>query len=157
MARFTTRLLLAATTAAAIGFSPALAQEDIDTISTSGVELRAVLSGAAVPGMGDPDGAGRFVLHADPVHGMICYEMYVTNIELPTAASLHAGRTGETGPRIVPLEPPAGGDASACTALPAGWAAAIIREPSGFYVDVSNHDYPDGALRGQLRVPGTGG
>jgi hypothetical protein len=112
------------------------------------------LTGAAeVPGRGDPDGRGTATITVNPGQGEVCHELSVTGITLPaTGAHIHVGDAGESGPVVVPLEPPpdANGVSSGCAQVSRELALAIIQDPENYYVNVHTSDFPDGALRGQL-------
>lgn len=112
----------------------------------------ASLTGAQeVPGPGDPDGIGTAdVTVLDKVDN-ICYEIKVQGIAPATAAHIHRGAMGVSGPPVVTLEPPTDGEKDKCVSAPEAIADEIERNPSNFYVNVHNADYPDGAIRGQLR------
>jgi hypothetical protein len=115
--------------------------------------LTATLIGAAeVPGPGDPDAVGSAAVTLDPSTGTVCYALHVVNIATPaTAAHIHEGAVDQAGPIVIPLTAPTGGDASGCAQ---GVESSVLRrlmdDPRGFYVNVHNPDYPDGAARGQL-------
>lgn len=110
------------------------------------------LTGAAeIPGPGDEDGAGvaNVFLEKD---GSICYDFIsVEGIDTPTAAHIHEGGESEAGPVVLPLETPSGGSLDACVADQAELSARIAENPAGFYVNVHNEEYPEGAVRGQLQ------
>jgi CHRD domain len=78
----------------------------------------------------------------------------VTGIDTPTAAHIHEGAAGTNGPIQVPLDPRETGDpgeSSNCvTDVDATVLEKIRQNPLGFYVNVHNDAYPDGAVRGQL-------
>jgi hypothetical protein len=83
----------------------------------------------------------------------LCYTLMVADITLPaTAAHIHVGEVGVAGPPVVPLAPPdATGMSEACvTDADPAVLQAIVDNPAGYYVNVHNADYPDGAIRGQL-------
>jgi hypothetical protein len=137
-----TLLLLMA--AVAVAGTAAAAQAEGRTLS-------ATLTGAAeVPGPGDPDGTGTATLTVNPGLGQICYELTVSGIAPATAAHIHVGAAGVAGPVVVTLAPPTDGTSSGCVSVSRGLALAILRSPSGYYVNVHNADYPAGAVRGQL-------
>ncbi len=114
--------------------------------------FQARLSGAAeVPGPGDPDGFGRarITLHLESKE--VCFRIDVRRIAPATAAHIHVGNADEAGPVIVGLEPPASGHSEGCVSdVPSATLRAINTNPSGYYVNVHNEEFPAGALRGQL-------
>jgi hypothetical protein len=88
----------------------------------------------------------------DTTGGQVCYSLHVVNVPNPTAAHIHEGAVGVAGPVVVPLDPPStNGTASGC-ARPSdpGLLNRLQQNPAGFYVNVHNADFPDGAARGQL-------
>ena len=109
------------------------------------------LTGAAeVPGPGDPDGSGQARLRLNSGQGEVCYELLVSDIAMATAAHIHQGAVGVAGPVVVPLGPPANGSSNGCVSVDADLIKNIRQDPSNYYVNVHNADYPAGALRGQL-------
>jgi 5'-nucleotidase len=110
-----------------------------------------------VPGPGDPDGTGSATITLNEGRGQVCWDLNVAGITLPAAAAhIHEGAVGEAGDIVVMLSPPAGdGRASGCRS---GVAAALIEDitdnQQNYYVNVHTSDFPAGALRGQLWVPG---
>jgi aldose sugar dehydrogenase len=111
------------------------------------------MSGAAeVPGPGDTDGSGTASLRFNPGQGEVCFELTVANILLPaTAAHIHEAPVGEAGDVVVPLTPPdASGSSSGCVSADPALIEAIMQNPEGYYVNVHNEEFPDGAVRGQL-------
>jgi hypothetical protein len=112
-----------------------------------------------VPGPGDPDGRGVFGYVA--FDSQLCYILTARNIAPATAAHIHAGRRGVAGGIVVGLQPPTSGVSFDCIrAVPASSDPmallqseldAIIARPHKFYVNVHNAEFPDGAIRGQLR------
>ncbi len=124
--------------------------------------LSAELSGAAEidaegnPNQGDPDGGGSADFGLDTETGVLCYSVVAFDIATPTAAHIHEGVGGENGPIVVPLVAPAAIAPSSyrvdgiCITVDAALLAAIAENPAGYYLNVHNDEYPDGALRGQL-------
>lgn len=112
--------------------------------------LAAGLNGAReVPGPGDRDGSGLARVSVDPATGEICYSLTVRNIAPATAAHIHAAPRDEAGGVVQPLTPPSDGTSSGCV-VNAELAAALAADPSAFYVNVHNGEFPAGAVRGQL-------
>lgn len=114
----------------------------------------ATLTGAAeVPGPGDADGLGFAVIHIDGT--TLRYTVWTQNIAPATAAHIHTGAAGVAGPPVVTLDHNMLGHGTAT--LTADVANQIRSNPSGFYVNVHTGDFPNGAVRGQLTAPSTGG
>ena len=113
----------------------------------------ATLTGAQeVPKPGDPDGSGRFEVSISDRLDQFCYEFKdVRRIEASTAAHIHRGASGVAGPIVVPLNPPTYGRSKDCKDVPEAIADEIKANPAGFYVNVHNAEYPDGAIRGLTR------
>ena len=108
--------------------------------------------GTEVPGPGDPDGSGTAeVSIADRVDNL-CYEIDdVRGIAVATAAHIHRGAAGTAGPPVVTLDTPTDGESSGCQQVPEALADEIEANPAMFYINVHNAEYPNGAIRGQLR------
>jgi hypothetical protein len=106
-------------------------------------------------GAGDLDGRGGFT--ALIAGDELCFGLTVDNIASPTGAHIHRGRRSENGPIVVTLRAPSSGDpgaASGCVG-PDGDNTAVLREilrhPNHFYANVHTGDFPNGAVRGQLK------
>lgn len=114
--------------------------------------LGARLTGAAeVPGPGDSDGSGRAVVRFDAaMPTRVCYELSVTGIAPATAAHIHRGAAGASGPIAVAFAAPTDGSSSGCVDVAPAVAAEIMANPAAFFVNVHNADFPGGAVRGQL-------
>jgi hypothetical protein len=117
--------------------------------------LVAALTGAVeVPGPGDPDGNGTSYIDIRS-RTEVCFRYTVGEIAGATAAHIHAGAAGTAGPVVVPLLTPTttvtGMTAEGCTP---GVDPDLIRDlredPSDYYVNVHNAEFPNGAIRGQL-------
>lgn len=115
------------------------------------VEFAVELTGAAeVPGPGDEDGAGQAHVFLEP-DGRICYDFIgIDGIEPASAAHIHEGASGVAGDVVLPLETPTEGSLDACIDDQAELASRIAADPAGFYVNVHNAEFEDGAIRGQL-------
>lgn len=115
--------------------------------------LTTTLSGAnQVPGPGDPDGSGSArITFADGAEN-VCFEIAVRDIAPATMAHIHGGSAGEAGgPPVVDLAAPSSGEAKGCVAAPNPIVDAIRADPSAFFVNIHNAEFPGGAIRGQLR------
>lgn len=134
-------------------------------LSAQGVDFTGELLGQNEPGGGDPDGYGGGAASFTSDTEMV-WALDVANIELPAAAAhIHKGAAGENGPVVIPLAPPAAdGKANGTATVDATLAADIKANPQGYYFNVHTSDYPQGAIRGQLKagggapaeMPGTG-
>jgi hypothetical protein len=102
-----------------------------------------------VPIRGDLDGSGYAVVVAIPEAGLVCYAIVVFDVNPINAAHIHEARRGVAGPVVVPLDPPTSGASGGCVANQAQ-ANDIAADPSDYYVNVHNPEFPGGALRGQL-------
>lgn len=116
--------------------------------------------------VGDPNGRGSayvFGIDGDPT--TLCYVLEVDKVaELDQApgsgraAHIHAGAKGTNGPVEVNLAWPQDGQAADCLTegeagkgLDPGEVQRILANPSQYYVNVHNTEFPNGAIRGQLR------
>jgi hypothetical protein len=97
-------------------------------------------------------GSGTASLQLNPDQQTVCSVIHVTGIALPaTAAHIHQGATGINGPIVVHLPVPnTAGVSTGCTHASRTLIAAIMQHPAGYYVNVHNAPYPEGAVRGQL-------
>lgn len=102
---------------------------------------------AEVPGPGDPEGSGEASVEINMEEQQVCYEIELEGIE-PTAAHIHSGSAGASGPPVVTLNLPA--EMSGCVDADSTTLAQIQQNPSGYYVNVHTSEYGAGAVRGQL-------
>src|SRR5262245_4270712 len=130
------------------------ATAEVESVPES-CHLMAVLRGTdEVPKTGDPDATGMFLGYYNTKTDKLCYEIDVANIGAATAAHIHMGGAGEAGAVFIPLiQPNARGTVANCLPTNAknnDLLKNILANPTGFYVNVHNKEFPDGALRGQL-------
>jgi hypothetical protein len=124
--------------------------------------LEAGLAGgdAEVPDPGDPDGSGAAQIKINVRRERACFTLVVLDIALPTAAAhIHEGAEGVAGDIVVTLKAPVEvgntgiGLATGCAR---NQERPLLRDiknnPSQFYVNVHNADFPGGAVRGQLEA-----
>lgn len=147
------RLILAVLVALTIMAVPASASAIGRTHKQARLSLWAQLRGETG---GDPNGFGFARVTVDRGTNEVCYRLSVAQISLATAAHIHRGAAGTAGPVVVPFDAPAhDGFSNGCVASDAALVAEILADPSRFYVNVHNADYPAGAVRGQLRHLGS--
>jgi hypothetical protein len=128
---------------------PAFAEKLPDG-ETGGRPLSATLLGAnEVPGPGDPDGNGSAVVTLNPGQEEVCFDITVADVEPIAAAHIHRGTADVPGPIVVNFDVPNNG-LSGCVSADRALIKEIMQDPSAFYVNVHNADFPAGALRGQL-------
>ena len=147
-------LFLLSTAAALVAMlalaGPALAQStDAPPDNPPVTVLQTDLSGAEEVPPGDPDGSGSATIIVIPPD-TICYTLTAQGIEPATAAHIHQGPPGVAGPVVLPLEPPTSGVSGGCSQADPTLVSGLQENPDGYYVNVHNEEYPEGAIRGQL-------
>jgi len=153
--------------AGAIALSPiggAIAGHE-NTVLVAALDGRAEVDSAATSSklVGDPNGRGEaYVFGIDGDAKTLCYVLTVDKIAPATAAHIHEGAAGTNGPIVANLARPTDGNAADCLtegetlmtgapAFPTGEKVSdILANPSAYYVNVHNAEYPRGAIRGQL-------
>jgi CHRD domain len=125
----------------------------VATASNHVTSFSTTLSGAEEVGGGDKNGKG-FVTLDIFANGTICWEGKVQAIERVTAAHIHNAPAGVNSGVFVDLDPfgadVTGNKAEHCVITTAEKAAAIVANPSGYYVNIHTASFPGGAIRGQL-------
>ena len=121
--------------------------------SASDTVLSATLSGAdEVPGPGDEKGSGTFHATMNPAQNQVCYDITTTGLTDVTAAHIHEGDAGKSGPPVLPLKVSADGSGKECATVKADVITGMITSPSHYYVNVHDKAHPAGAIRGQLAL-----
>jgi hypothetical protein len=111
--------------------------------------FRANLTGGAEVPPCDADGTGTALVTITDT--TVAYTITVANIDAPTAQHIHIGAAGVNGAIVVNLPGTwVGNTLTGTTTTTSAQAAAIIANPSGFYVNVHTNACPGGAVRGQL-------
>jgi hypothetical protein len=113
-----------------------------------------------VPGPGDADAIGgisSISLRIDPDEppgGRVCVGWEITGMAPATSAEIGIGAPGEAGAIHVAVPPPdeEGNGFDCARDLEPAIVQAILDDPAGFFVQVRNDEFPDGALRGQIQV-----
>lgn len=106
----------------------------------------ALLSGANEVPAGDTDGVGFAVVTFEGT--TVRYSVFTQNIAAPSAAHIHRGVAGVNGPVVIDFN--AATLTNGTTTTTQALASEIAANPTGFYVNVHNADFPGGAVRGQL-------
>jgi hypothetical protein len=119
-------------------------------------KLNATLSGAVEVPPGDPDGSGsanfKLTTKKGKPEGKVCADFTFQGIDDPTAAHIHPGGPGETGPPVVPFfeGTPMPSPISTCVKAERALVKDIGKNPGDYYVNLHNDAFPAGAIRGQL-------
>lgn len=124
--------------------------------NVSGIELEAKLKGSQeVPERGDPNGKGEAQILLRKNKRRVCYFLQWSKLDGVTAAHIHKGEAGVAGPvKVTLLEEslPGNGEAEGCVkGVKKQLIKKIGKRPERWYVNAHNEEYPDGAIRGQLK------
>jgi CHRD domain len=114
------------------------------------IELVAKLKGSNEVPAAPASNTGRAEIKLNPATGKVCWEFYLTKIDgKPTAAHIHKGAKGVSGPVKVPLGTPAY-KREGCTTAAKSLVRSILSKPGAWYVNVHTAKHLAGAMRGQL-------
>ena len=128
----------------------AVAGPALAAMLTADLTGEAEVDGNGNPNQGDLDGTGTANVRTIPKKEKVCYDITVDNIVPATAAHIHKAPAGTNGPIIKTLKAPDDGTSSGCVRMGRKQIMKINQDPSGYYVNVHNVEFPNGALRGQL-------
>lgn len=144
------RLLAAMAAVAAVTIPVTALASSTGTAMMSPVVSAKLLGKNEVP-KGSPTGSGLAVVHLNAANGTVCWSFAkVAKIDKPTAAHIHKGKPGTSGPVVVPFG--AAYKAKGCTKAPKTLISAIEEHPAAYYVNIHTVKYPAGAIRGALVV-----
>lgn len=115
--------------------------------AASTTALKAALKGSNETGPGDTDGRGTATVRITGTR--LCYSLSLSKVAT-TGGHIHRGGAGTDGP-IVATFYNGMEDRSGCLTVSATRAKQIANKPGGFYVNLHNEKFPEGAVRGQLR------
>jgi hypothetical protein len=105
------------------------------------------------PNAGDEDGTGSAEVTLKPQKGKVCFVIEFEDIENPTAGHIHKGLKGDDGPiKIEFFE----GEAQSspiddCVKAEEKQINKVAKNAERYYVNLHNSEFPDGAIRGQLK------
>jgi hypothetical protein len=119
--------------------------------------VSAKLSGKAeVPGPGDDDGSGEAVLNLKKKKRKISFNISFEGIQDPVAGHIHKGTKKVAGDIKVTLfdEPVTSSPVSGTVEAKKKLIKKIKNDPNRWYVNLHTPDFPDGAIRGQLKPGG---
>ena len=110
---------------------------------------------AGTCGVGDSDGRGTGSVTVNIGQDRVCWEFTHSNIAVPNRGHIHKAAAGVNGGIVVDFFNVAAGTEgpmTGCTTAPLGkeLLTDIIQNPSGYYLNLHNADFPPGAIRGQL-------
>ena len=141
----------------AVGLVGALVVPTI--VPAAKVQLEANLKGKnEVPGPGDPDGSGRTEVKLRQSKGKICSVTTHSNIEPPKGGGIYVGTKGKAEGLFIKLfkNPEDPQRPGGCVDAPKKKIAALAANPNHYHISIQTPDYPNGAIRGQLKLrPGT--
>jgi hypothetical protein len=121
------------------------------TTSTREVVFNVNLDGLAeVPGPGAIDGSGDATVVVDPLGTEVCSTLRVSDIGDVTGVHIHEGRNGTAGPIAVTLPDPEP-ETRRCVTTTKSIIAGLTSGDRAFYVNVHTEEFPDGAIRAQLK------
>jgi hypothetical protein len=110
---------------------------------------RVKLAGSTEVPAGAPTGSGLAVISIK-AKGEVCWKFSaLKGVAAPTAAHIHRGPSGTSGPIVIPLGSAYKQD-GCVMGTPPQLLALIEANPKQFYVNIHNAKYPGGAVRAQL-------
>jgi hypothetical protein len=114
------------------------------------VALVAKLKGTNEVPKAPASNTGRAEIKLNAATGKVCWAFSITKIDgKPTAAHIHKGAKGVSGPVKVPLGTPAY-KRQGCTTAAKSLVRSILASPAAWYVNVHTAKHLAGAMRGQL-------
>ena len=111
------------------------------------INLVATLSGSNEVGGGDNDGSGTATLTIDDTLLSVSWLITVANLDPVILDHIHSGAAGVNGPVVVDFSGQLSGSGLVDADL-----AAVLANPSAFYVNVHTTAFTGGAIRGQLSL-----
>jgi hypothetical protein len=145
------RIFAIAGSAAALALAGCASVEETVVEKTT-TTYKANLTGAQEVGGGDPDGAGNAEVSISDNFDQVCWDLGdIRGIGKITGAHIHRGVAGTNGPVVFGFKENNEGDWQGCASGSEWTSDRIENNPSAFYVNVHTAEFPNGAIRGQLR------
>jgi hypothetical protein len=143
--------------ALATALSGALATAGCATLEEAVVEqlaetYNADLTGAQVVGTGDADGHARAEVTVADNLDEFCYDVNnIHGLAAITSINLHHGAAGTNGPVVFNMKAANEGVWRGCSE-PGEWLQEAVEDRfTSYYVQINTTEFPNGAIRGQLR------
>lgn len=123
------------------------------------VKATAKMAGTKEVPPADPDGTGVADFKLKKKKKQVCFDIEFEDIEAPFIAHIHPGKAGVNGPPLITLFEGEGSTSpqSGCVDAKKSDIKAIAKKPKKYYCNLHNDPYPDGAIRGQLKLKKGGG
>jgi hypothetical protein len=102
-----------------------------------------------VPGPGSATGSAAALVTLQPGQGRVCVDLRFAGLGQRTGMHIHKGAVGVSGGVYIDLGSVLTG--TRCVAAPPAKLVAIRDNPRGFYMNIHTSQFPDGAVRGQLK------
>lgn len=114
---------------------------------------RATLSSSEmVPAGGDRDGFANAEVSVGDEVNQVCYDINdVRNLAPITGVAIYRGARGSTGPVVMRLREANEGGWKNCVSRSEWVEDQLEWRPGNYYVQIATSEYPNGAIRGQLR------
>ncbi|SRR5579883_2483493 len=138
------------TTATSPTPSPTPSPSTATTHKAPDVRLSATLVPTAEVPATTAKGSGVASVNVYLGENKVCYRLKVSNLDTPTAAHIHQGPVGQNGPVVLQLSVPAKGTSVGCAKGKPEVIQGLAKNPGGYYVNIHNKQYANGAIRGQL-------
>ena len=124
------------------------------TAASGGVALSGAMVGVTeTPTLGDADGTGTATVRLRQGQGQVCVSLDYKNIAQPTAASIGKGTSDDAGTAVVALKTPAASGSGACVAASRSVVSDMLKNRTGYFVNILTTDFASGAIRAQLGGP----
>jgi CHRD domain len=109
------------------------------------------LAGAAETPAGSPSGSGKAVVTLSTKTNKVCWTFKsLSGVSNPTFAHIHVGAAETSGNIVLPLSTGTTFKSKGCVSASPSIISATAANPHGYYVNIHNKPYPNGAIRAQL-------
>jgi hypothetical protein len=135
--------------------APKTCPKSVMTATSGGTAFTVNMLGVSEqPDPADADGKGTATIRIRQGEGQVCYSLSASGLGTITGAHIHKGNVDAAGPVYVPLATPSSsGSSSGCVARARVVVKDMLANPLSYYVNVHSSEFPNGAIRGQLKRP----